>query len=106
MLDSVRYTVRSLLKVPGFSAVVVLTLALEIGANAAMFSALQAVLLNPLPFHDPDRIVVLGEYATSIDTQFVSPITYDDWKIRNEAFSDLAAFRYWGTVNLEDTWAA
>jgi putative ABC transport system permease protein len=98
-----RYAWRSLLSRPGFSLVIVLTLALAIGANAAMFSALQAVLFNRLPFADPDRIVVLGEYAPSIDTQFVSPITYDDWKTRNEAFSEIAAFRYWETVNLEDT---
>ena len=98
-----RYACRSLLSRPGFSLVVVLTLALAIGANAAMFSALQAVLFNRLPFVDPDRLVVLGEYAPSIDTQFVSPVTYDDWKTRNEAFSEIAAFRYWETVNLEDT---
>lgn len=94
---------RSLLSNPGFSLVVVLTLALAIGANAAMFSALQAVLFNPLPFEDPDRLVVLGEYSPTIDTQFVSPITYDDWKSRNDVFSEIAAFRYWETVNLEDT---
>jgi putative ABC transport system permease protein len=102
MLDDLRYACRSLWKQPGFTLTVTLTLALAIGANAAMFSVLQAVLLNPLPFHDPDRIVVLGEYAPSIDTQFVSPVTYDDWKTRNQAFSELAAFRYWETVNLED----
>jgi putative ABC transport system permease protein len=99
----VRYAWRSLLARPGFSLVVILTLALAIGANAAMFSALEAVLFNRLPFEDPDRVVVLGESAPALDTQFVSPITYDDWKTRNEAFSEIAAFRYWENVNLEDT---
>ncbi len=102
LLD-LRHGGRSLTARPGFSLVVVLTLALAIGANTAMFGVLQAVLLNPLPFRDPDRIVVLGERSASIDTEFVSPITYDDWKTRNQAFTELAAFRYWETVNLEDT---
>ena len=100
---NLRYAWRGLLSRPAFSLVIVLTLALAIGANAAMFSALQAVLFNRLPFDDPDRIVVLGEHAPTIDTQFVSPITYDDWRTRSEAFSAIAAFRYWETVNLEDT---
>jgi putative ABC transport system permease protein len=98
-----RHAARSLIARPGFSLVVVLTLALAIGANTAMYSVLHAVLFNPLPFRDPDRIVVLGEYAPAIDTPFVSPVTYDDWKTRNEAFTEIAAFRYWETVNLEDT---
>jgi putative ABC transport system permease protein len=97
-----RHAWRSILARPGFSIVVVLTLALAIGANTAMFSVVQAVLLNPPPFRDPDRIIMLGERSASIDTEFVSPITYDDWKMRNEAFEGLAAFRYWETVNLED----
>jgi len=102
LLD-LRHAWRVLLARPGFSLVVVLTLALAIGANTAMFGVLQAVLFNPLPFREPDRIVALGERSPSIETEFVSPITYDDWKTRNDAFEDLAAFRYWETVNLEDT---
>ena len=101
LLD-LRHAWRALLARPGFCLVVILTLALAIGANAAMFSVLQAVLFNPPPFRDPDRLLVLGERSASIDTEFVSPITYDDWKRRNDAFEDLAAFRYWETVNLED----
>ncbi|HEV3062436.1 MAG TPA: ABC transporter permease [Vicinamibacterales bacterium] len=97
-----RYTFRSLISRPGYGTMVVLTLALAIGANTAIFSALQAVLLKPLPFRQPDRLVVVGESAPAIEAQFVSPITYDDWKTRNEAFEDLAAFRYWETANLED----
>ena len=67
-----------------------------------MFSVVQAVLLNPPPFRTPDRIAVFGDRSTSIDTEFVSHITFDDWKSRNTAFVELAAFRYWETVNLED----
>jgi predicted permease len=99
----IRYAWRSILARPGYSLVVVLTLALAIGANSAIFSTLQAVIFNPLPFREPDRIVLVGESAPAIDTNFVSPITFDDWKTRNEAFEEIAAFRYWETVNLEDT---
>ena len=99
----VRHAVRGLIARPAFSLVIVLTLALAIGANTAMFSVLQAVLLNPPPFRDPDRIIVLGERSASIDTEFVSPVTYDDWRTRNDAFTEIAAFRYWETVNLEDS---
>jgi hypothetical protein len=102
LLD-VRYACRSLLARPAFSLVVVLTLAIAIGANTPMYGVLRAVVFNPLPFRDPDRIVVLSEYAPTIETQFVSPVTYDDWKTRNEAFTGIAAFRYCQTVNLEDT---
>jgi len=97
-----RHACRALARQPGYTTVVVVTLALAIGANTIMFSVVQAVLLNPLPFRDPDRIAVLGERSKSIDTDFVSPITFDDWRTRNEAFSEMAAFRYWETVNLED----
>jgi predicted permease len=103
MLSDFRATIRGLLARPGFALIVVLTLALGLGASAAAFSVIHAVLLRPLPFADPDRIVVLGEFSPSSDTRFVSPVTFDDWKTRNQAFEELAAFRYWETVNLEDT---
>ena len=100
---NLRHAWRGLVSRPGFSLVVIATLALAVGANTAMYSVLRAVLFDPLPFRDPDRLAVLGEYAAAIDAQFVSPVTYDDWKTRNEAFSEIATFRYWETVNLEDT---
>src|SRR5579871_6783388 len=90
-----RYALRSLLVRPSFSLMVIATLTLAIGANTAIFCVLQAVLLAPLPFRQPDRLVVLGESSPTIEAQFVSPITFDDWRTRNEAFDSLAAFRYW-----------
>jgi hypothetical protein len=52
-----------------------------IGANTAIFSVVQAILLDPLPFPEPDRIVTLAEYAPGADTGLVSPITYEDWSL-------------------------
>jgi putative ABC transport system permease protein len=61
MLSDLRFALRQFLKTPGFSVIAVLTLALAIGANVAIFSAIDAVLLHPLPYPDPDRLVVVGE---------------------------------------------
>jgi putative ABC transport system permease protein len=102
MLSNLRLTLRGLVARPGFTSVVVLTLALPLGACTAVFAVIQAVLLRPLPFTEPDRLFVLGEYSRSADTRFVSPVTFDDWHARQKTFEGLAAFRYWETVNLED----
>src|SRR5213595_3370440 len=93
LFKDIRYGVRSLLKRPGFTAIAVIALALGIGANTAIFSLVNAVLLRPLPFAEPDRIVMLWEDASRIgfprgDT---SPGTWADWKSRNHAFADVAA---------------
>jgi len=102
VLTDLRITVRALAAKPAFASIVVLTLALGLGACSAVFSVIHAVLLRPLPFTDPENIVLLGEFSQSSDTHFVSPITFDDWKTRHQAFEEIAAFRYWETVNLED----
>jgi putative ABC transport system permease protein len=94
-------TLRNLLARPGFTAVVVLTLALGIGANSALFSVVHAVLLSPLPFRDPKRIAILSEHSRTMDTGLVSPITFEDWNLRNEVFSELAAFRHWENRTIE-----
>ena len=99
--NQVRLSFRSLWKRPGFSAVVVLTLGLGIGANSAIFSVVHAVLLNPLPFREAHRVAMLSEHSRTMDTGLVSPITYDDWEHRNEVFSEIAAFRHWENRTLE-----
>ncbi|HUA58735.1 MAG TPA: ABC transporter permease [Verrucomicrobiae bacterium] len=101
LLRDLRFTLRGLAKRPGFTIVVVLTLASGIGTNTALFSVVHAVLLDPLPFHEADRVAMLSEHSRAMDTGLVSPITFDDWKTRNEVFSDLAAFRHWENRTLE-----
>ncbi len=90
-----RYAARVLRKSPGFTAAAVLTLALSIGANTAIFSAVQAVLLEPLAFRNPDRLVMIWEDSTFLgfpqDTP--APANFMDWKKRNRVFEDMAALK-------------
>src|SRR6202008_4538601 len=89
--QDVRYGLRVLLKNPGFVAIAVLTLALGIGANTALFSVVNGVLLNPLPFPNPERLVAV--YARTAEFQ-QSSITYPnflDWQKDNRSFSALGA---------------
>ncbi|MGA2095134.1 MAG: ABC transporter permease [Candidatus Acidiferrum sp.] len=91
--QDVRYGLRMLLKNPGFTAIAVLTLALGIGANTTLFSVVNGVLLNPLPFPDPDHLV---EVYTTTPTFAESSISYPnflDWRKENHSFSVLGAFR-------------
>src|SRR5258705_11292347 len=93
MIKDIRYGVRGLLKRPGFAAVVVLTLALAIGANTAIFSIVYAVLLRPLPFPEQERLVVAWEKDTTAHTPFVelSIAEIRDWQAQNQSFTGLAA---------------
>src|SRR6266852_4148736 len=74
VLRNLRYSFRTLAKSPGFGATVVLTLALGIGANSAVFSAIDAVLLRPLPFPDGDRLVSLEQHSTKTPETVVAPV--------------------------------
>ncbi|HEU5235791.1 MAG TPA: ABC transporter permease [Pyrinomonadaceae bacterium] len=93
LIKDFRYGVRGLLKRPGFAAVVVLTLALGIGANTAIFSIVNAVLLRPLPFPEQERLVVAWEKDTAANTPFVelSVAEIRDWQAQNQSFTGLAA---------------
>jgi putative ABC transport system permease protein len=91
MLTDLRHGARALLRTPGFTLLAVLTLALGIGANTAIFSVVNAVLLNPLAYQDPDRLVTLLHYGTSP----VAPANYADWRDQSHSFEAMAAAQYW-----------
>src|ERR1044072_3527636 len=92
LINDLRYGVRMLLKHPQVTAISVVTLALGIGATTAIFSVVNAVLLNPLPFRDPDRVVALWENVPNQGRWRVAPANFHDWKKQNTVFEDVAAF--------------
>jgi putative ABC transport system permease protein len=92
LLQDLRFAVRSLAKHPGFAAVIVLTLALGIGADTAIFSIVNASLLRPLPFGEPDRLVQV-EARRGADDLGVSWLDYLDWTAQSRSFDDLAYFQ-------------
>ncbi len=89
--QDVKYSLRGMVRQPGFSIIVVITLALGIGANAAIFSLLNSVVLRPLPYQDPDGLVFVWEqnYQRDVETNVVSPANYFAWKDQNEVFSEI-----------------
>ena len=92
-VQDVRFAARMLMKTPGFTLVAVLTLALGIGANTAVFSVLNGVLLRPLPFHDPDRLVVLFQSSANFERGSISYFNLLDWKQMNRTFDAIAGYR-------------
>jgi putative ABC transport system permease protein len=92
--QDLRYGVRMLLKNPGFTAVAVIALALGIGGNTAIFSVVNAVLLRPLPYKDPDRLVYVwsAELSRGINRSTVSLPDFRDWKQQAGSFEDMAGF--------------
>jgi putative ABC transport system permease protein len=89
-LQDLRYGLRMLSKNPGFTCVAILTLALGIGANTAVFSVVYAVLLQPLPYKDPSRLVVLNETTPMVGTVSVSYPNFLDWRAGSHSFSQMA----------------
>ena len=95
LLQDVRYGLRALRRQPSFGAVAILTLALGVGANTAIFSVVNGVLLRPLPYPQPGQLFALWHKA--LDNQYtrgaVSPGNFDDWRRGSRAFSAMAAYR-------------
>jgi predicted permease len=100
-----RYVMRTLRRAPGFALAVIIVMALGIGAVTAMFTVVRSVLLRPLPFRDPDRLVRL--YEQSADGKFpyneVAGGIFQEWKKQSHGFSDLALVVPWPTYNLSGT---
>jgi len=98
LLQDLRCALRMLVKQPAFTFIVVITFALGIGANTAVFSVLNAVLLRPLPFHEPQNLVAIGEYDTrekadpGTEINSISYLDYVDWRDRNEVFERIAVY--------------
>jgi putative ABC transport system permease protein len=90
----IKHAIRLLVRQPGVSIVAVITLALGIGANTAMFSAVDAILLRPLPYEDPDRLVMVWEkrQAEGVLDNVVAPADFVDWAKMNTVFESMAAF--------------
>ena len=91
--QDIRYGWRMLAKNPGFTAIAVVTLALGIGANAGLFSVVNAVLLNPLPYDQPERLVALYAQTTEFSRSSISYLNFLDWQRENRSFEALGGFR-------------
>ena len=90
LFQDLRFALRLMLKSPGFSAIAIITLALGIGANSAIFSVVNAVLLRPLPFNDPSRLVLVEE-RSKYPTITVSYLNYLDWRDQSHSFESMQA---------------
>ena len=95
-----RYAIRSLRRSPGFTIIALLTLALGIGANTAIFSFVNGVLLKPLPYRDPHGIVMVWEKPPGGDRNGISTLNFLDWKNQNSVFEHMAAINFGGNVTL------
>ncbi|HEV2615838.1 MAG TPA: ABC transporter permease [Candidatus Acidoferrales bacterium] len=93
LLQDLRYAVRMLVKSPGFTAIAVFTLALGIGANTALFSVVNGVLLSPLPYPQPDRLATLYSKTPQFEESSISYPNFLDWQRQNNSFTALAAWR-------------
>src|SRR6476469_5418046 len=107
MLTDIRYGLRQLIQHPGFTIVAILTLALGIGANTAIFSVVNAVLLKPLPFPAPNELVAVGgidlnETASPPKLQSMCYPDFFDFRDQNKSFTSMAAYRFINLALVDD----
>src|SRR4030095_5891606 len=100
ILQDLRYAVRALMRQPGFAAIVVITLAVGLGANAAVFGVVDALLLRPMPIPNIDRIVQIFAAKTSgtemgDERESVSPADFLDWRQSARSFEHVVAIEWW-----------
>ena len=102
LVRDLRYAARTLLRTPGFSLIAIGVIALCIGATTSLFTVVRSVLLRPLPFRDPERLVMIFEHfrdpslnAQEFNYNSVAPGDYYDWRAETHGFEDMAAWRYW-----------
>jgi putative ABC transport system permease protein len=100
LLQDLRYGLRMLSKSPAFTAVAILTLALGIGANTAIFSVVNAVLLRPLPFRQPERLVQLWETESAVPLAPLAAPDFLDWRAQNQTFEDMVIFTQGNSINM------
>src|SRR5690242_12127575 len=102
LLADFRYAIRVLRKTPVFTIAAIGTLALGIGANTTIFSLVQDVLIHPLPYQDPDQLVLVWEDGTAFGfpKNTPAPGNYNDWRAMNHSFVDMAATRGGTTASL------
>ena len=93
LLQDFRYAVRQFRRVPGLAAVVVITIALGIGANTALFSVVNGVLLNPLPYPRPEQLVALRESKANFEFGTIPYLNFRDWQKNNHTFPSMAVWR-------------
>src|SRR5277367_3689554 len=102
LLRDARIGIRTLLRTPGFTAIAIGVMALCIGATTSLFTVMRSVLLRPLPFSDPDKLVMVYEHfrdpsmnSQGFNYNHVAPGDYYDWRSQTHGFEDMAAWRWW-----------
>src|SRR5215831_2559972 len=98
MYNDLRFAFRMVRKSPGFTAVAVLTLALGIGANTAIFSVVNSIMLRPLPYCEPDRLIHFSWGSASGSTDALTPLEYHYWQQQNQSFESVGT--YWAGTGL------